>query len=529
MDHTQIHEVYQLFDTDGDGLSIKELGRALRSVGIFLSRSEVRSMLRDFDESGDGHLDLHEFTSLCEKLGEECIESDDDDDDVCNGGTRDLRGQPPQPKCPEGHHLRERKTNPPGYGSAPAACNLCNQSVDFPHGFRHCPTCQYDVCHRCLVIAPPATCAKGHAMATLVVDPPEYGGANANCDGCNTLIDSKKTMSHCAICKYDLCRKCTLARQHSPAVPLPPPPPPKPVTPAAGVPSAAVGAPPSSGPSVKGTKALFIGINYVGQSHALRGCANDVRTMQHLLKFLKTPVRESRVLSDDSTCPGVTGQPTKANIESGMDWLIKGSVAGDSLFLHYSGHGTQVRGSTAEADGKDEALCPCDMDHAGVIADDVLFNKLVRNLPGGVRLTVVMDCCHSGSMLDLPVTFSGSRDGTAYARSVGVVMATSRDGAAAIKGSVFCISGCSDDQTSADVSTVSGFKLNSGVQSHHGAGGALTHALAESLCEHPEESLVDLMDAMRGVMKQRGFSQVPQLSATKSINANDKFKIFGGA
>lgn len=39
-------------------------------------------------------------------------------------------------------------------------------------------------------------------------------------------------------------------------------------------------------------------------------------------------------------------------------------------------------------------------------------------LPAGVTLTVLMDCCHSGTILDLPFCFDG-RDGTLDAIDAG--------------------------------------------------------------------------------------------------------------
>lgn len=46
------------------------------------------------------------------------------------------------------------------------------------------------------------------------------------------------------------------------------------------------------------------------------------------------------------------------------------SVDGDVLFFHFSGHGTQIPDrASEESDGKDEAICPTDMN---VIADDDL-------------------------------------------------------------------------------------------------------------------------------------------------------------
>jgi hypothetical protein len=40
-----------------------------------------------------------------------------------------------------------------------------------------------------------------------------------------------------------------------------------------------------------------------------------------------------------------------------------------------------------------------------MIRDDELFQTLVAPLPEGSVLTSVMDCCHSGTVLDLPYVF----------------------------------------------------------------------------------------------------------------------------
>jgi metacaspase-1 len=50
-------------------------------------------------------------------------------------------------------------------------------------------------------------------------------------------------------------------------------------------------------------------------------------------------------------------------------------------------------------------LVPLDYDTSGQIRDDDLFLTLVGKMPKGVQLTCVMDCCHSGTVLDLPYTF----------------------------------------------------------------------------------------------------------------------------
>lgn len=58
-----------------------------------------------------------------------------------------------------------------------------------------------------------------------------------------------------------------------------------------------------------------------------------------------------------------------------------------------------------EADGYDETLVPLDFQEAGQIRDDDLLRTLVIPMRKGVFVTCIMDCCHSGTVLDLPYTF----------------------------------------------------------------------------------------------------------------------------
>lgn len=163
-------------------------------------------------------------------------------------------------------------------------------------------------------------------------------------------------------------------------------------------------------------KSLFIGINYVGQQGELRGCHNDVIGMQTLLDkfgFKRDPAHQ-RVLMDD----GRHAMPTGQNIREGFRWLIADAQAGDTLFMHYSGHGGSVRDTSGdEKDGKDETMCPVDLHTNGMIKDDEIFKELVLPLPSGALLTVLMDCCHSGSILDLPYEFTASGEHLAQVAS----------------------------------------------------------------------------------------------------------------
>merc|ERR1712190_525006 len=102
--------------------------------------------------------------------------------------------------------------------------------------------------------------------------------------------------------------------------------------------------------------------------------------------------------------------PTRRNIEKALDWLVDGAQPGDVLFFHFSGHGAQQEDPHGyEEDGMNETILPVDFEHSGMLSDDEIGELVVRHLPEGVRLTVLLDCCHSGTGLNLPFMWLGNR------------------------------------------------------------------------------------------------------------------------
>jgi hypothetical protein len=155
-------------------------------------------------------------------------------------------------------------------------------------------------------------------------------------------------------------------------------------------------------------KSLFIGINYFGSKAELRGCINDVENIKACVvkRFgFPTDAAHMKTLVDSDR----NNMPTRANMIAAMKWLVADAKSGDSLFFHYSGHGGSQRDTDGdEEDGMDETLIPVDYEKSGQIVDDELHAILVAGLPVGVRLTAIMDCCHSGSVFDLPFSVSKS-------------------------------------------------------------------------------------------------------------------------
>jgi hypothetical protein len=287
-------------------------------------------------------------------------------------------------------------------------------------------------------------------------------------------------------------------------------------------------------------RALLIGINYIRhQRGQLRGCINDVHTISEFLSRYGFNGANVRVLTDDQQDP--TKQPTKENILRDIRWLTGGAAAGDSLFFHFSGHGGQVKDLNGdEEDGMDETILPVDYDKAGQIIDDVLHDMLVKSLPIGCKLTSLMDCCHSGTGLDLPYvhSLSGSSFSTGHSGTAGVTTTSkikakakkkiistitsaiigqtgghSSSSAGATCGDCYLYSGCRDDQTSADTS------FNGKPQ------GAMTYAFTQALTKRPNQSYGEVLKGMREILQASKFTQVPQLSTQRQIDLNAPFAL----
>jgi len=307
-------------------------------------------------------------------------------------------------------------------------------------------------------------------------------------------------------------------------------------------------------------KALFIGINYKGTSAELRGCINDVKNVSALV-CQRYGFQNCLYLTDEQQDP--TKKPTYDNIINAMKWLVQGAKSGDSLFFHYSGHGGTAsdNGDSDETDGFDETILPLDFQTAGQIIDDVIYENLVTPLPQGCRLTAIFDSCHSGTVLDLPYTYQC--DGQVeviendvrkqvFKKALTIVGSLMTGDKASIATSILSIfdgsidfgqllggkpaqSGASGNQTAinkrkhdADVIQFSGCRDNqtsADAKINNEATGAMSYALITVLGQNPKISYSQLLTQIRQVMKQKNFSQIPQLSTSHPMNMNEEFSM----
>ncbi|KAF9975242.1 Ca(2+)-dependent cysteine protease [Actinomortierella ambigua] len=289
-------------------------------------------------------------------------------------------------------------------------------------------------------------------------------------------------------------------------------------------------------------RAVLIGINYTGLANPLSGCVNDTRVMKQFLLESGFQEENIRVLTDDQV--GTEFMPTRENILRHLRWLVADAKKNDSYFLHYSGHGGQVYDASGdEVNGDmDECIFPVDHETNGVIIDDELHEMLVNALPPGVRLTVVFDCCHSGSALDLPYVYAGTGfiRGTSALASLGYELVQENFDADALKelqekykqllleekelkrqvklkaanADVIMFSGCKDDQTSADV------KITRGTISS--ANGAMTYAFTKSIRQNPNQSYQEMLNSIRDLLKEK-YNQKPQLSSCRPMDMQEVF------
>lgn len=90
------------------------------------------------------------------------------------------------------------------------------------------------------------------------------------------------------------------------------------------------------------------------------------------------------------------------------------------------------------------------MDHvknkrATLVTDDELFDMIAKDLPTGVELDVIMDCCNSGSSIDLKWGWNGKTWSHHSPRTT-----------SAAGGRVVCLSACQDWEASAETDAFNG-------------------------------------------------------------------------
>ncbi|NBO63244.1 MAG: caspase family protein [Acidobacteria bacterium] len=259
---------------------------------------------------------------------------------------------------------------------------------------------------------------------------------------------------------------------------------------------------------------LVIGINdYPGTDSDLAGCVNDANDWKKLLEQRGFSV--ARLLNKEATGDA---------IRQAIGKLIAPAKSGDLVVVQYSGHGSFVPDLNGdEPDGVDECICPSDIVSEGVITDDELF-QLYDAKAKGVKLVVISDSCHSGSVARFapiltPPTMKGKSAPQRKVRflppavflarkqitPLGEVMrhrATSAPG----RHAALLLSGCQDTEYSYDA----WFEGR--------ANGAFTYVAIQALARlSPKSTYNDWSKAIRAVLPSAQYPQSPNLFGTTTM------------
>jgi hypothetical protein len=176
--------------------------------------------------------------------------------------------------------------------------------------------------------------------------------------------------------------------------------------------------------SKKGKKrSLLIGCNYNNIHGAeLKASHDDVRSMKDYIVNVHGFPEDSdlmTVLIDDDDHI----HPTHLNITEAFKSLSEQSLPGDAVIVQFSGHGGRVLDSPidSEAESYDEVIAPSDYAKSGLIRDTLIFKTLLAPMRYGVTVTILIDSCDTGMVVDLPYGWSlkGDRpDSIAKVRSL---------------------------------------------------------------------------------------------------------------
>jgi len=277
-------------------------------------------------------------------------------------------------------------------------------------------------------------------------------------------------------------------------------------------------------------KALLVGINEFKDQYInkLNGCVNDAMDIRAILKeFFGFTNTDIHVLTDT--------RALKSMIFDRLYSLQHWAQPGDLVVFGFSAHGSQMRDRNGDelTDHLDELFCPYDMDwdEGTYILDDEMA-QICNGFKAGVQFEVIMDTCHSATMLKGVNPSPSMKNMTEYHFFKPRYTPPPMDIFMRQEGEESCLAptkqimrsltvndkvlwaACKSNQTSADAYI--GKRYN----------GAFTHAFCKSIrLAHGVITRKSLMGQVRAMLSGAGFDQIPQLEGTKSLYDKNVFSI----
>ncbi|BCL74376.1 hypothetical protein JHS3_01120 [Jeongeupia sp. HS-3] len=249
--------------------------------------------------------------------------------------------------------------------------------------------------------------------------------------------------------------------------------------------------------------ALCIGINdYPGVDSDLSGCINDANDWAAELQ--RRGFAATLLLDADAR---------KQAMVDAIRRHISAARGGDVLVITYSGHGSWVPDQNGdEPDSRDEVLCPHDISQGQVLSDDELYD-LFGERERGVKIVLIADSCHSGTVAKLAPPLGDGGRGKArflapetFLDASALAVAKSRTAAPAKPARPFgalLMAGCRDIEYSYDAQF--GGRPN----------GAFTYVALQALKAAPAR-YGDWFRAIRQSLPSQNYPQTPQLGGTRS-------------
>lgn len=168
-------------------------------------------------------------------------------------------------------------------------------------------------------------------------------------------------------------------------------------------------------------KAFIFGSNYKNTSAQLNACVRDCERINEALSAKGYQI----------TKKWSEGPLDKTDINTSLLEFLKSLKTRDKAIIYYSGHGFQIVDTNRdETDGRDECIY---LSNAGYFSDDE-FRSMISVVPSGINILCLFDCCHSGTIFDLPFQFKE--------------LIIQRINKTYFNANIICISGCPDDKVS---------------------------------------------------------------------------------
>ncbi len=262
---------------------------------------------------------------------------------------------------------------------------------------------------------------------------------------------------------------------------------------------------------------VLIGLQYDKGKNHLEGTKFDITNMYRLFQSIYGNVNEftlEQYVYFDGSLDGLNTVPLlpeKHVIVHKLNELAAFSKTKnncyDAVYIFYAGHGDHIKDTNGdEIDGQDEALI---LHNYKYLTDDELCEILLK-YEKNTNLRIIMDCCHSGTMTDLPIMYKNNEKIEVNKNKI------------VLNTDVIQISGCKDNQYSL------------GIELHNGKNtGMLTYSLIQTLRNKFTQNPTELVDMINEKIKSTAdeykipdkYIQISEITTniTDDINLSDFF------